>query len=240
MALPAPWNTSDVGARGRHGQLPAIPSPTFTVTGAGTRYSKYRGCLPLLSISRSAGIAPLSPAWPACKIPAIWSKAGVMMRADLTAGAANAFMLVTPGNGANSQFRTRQAGAPAMRSNDGHYARPSWVKIVRSGSNFSCYYSSDGSTWTQCGSTTAITMTDPIYVGLAVCSHADPALCTATFDNVSVTEQQCATPTSTRRRAPMAPRRRSPSAPPPVGRPCATPPMAARRARPPARCTAVR
>ena len=78
----------------------------------------------------------------------------------------------------------------------GGISAPYWVEIVRSGSNFSCYYSSNGTSWTQCGSTTAITMTDPIYVGLVVTSHADPTLCTATFDNVSVTgSNQCAMPT---------------------------------------------
>ena len=62
-----------------------------------------------------------------------------------------------------------------------------WVKLVRSGSNFSGYYSTDGNTWYQQGSTTSISMTDPIYLGLAVCSHVSGTPCTATFDNVSVT-----------------------------------------------------
>ena len=66
---------------------------------------------------------------------------------------------------------------------------PYWLKLVRSGSSFSAYQSTNGTSWTQVGSTTTITMTDPIYVGLQINNNGDNStLCSATFDNVTVTQ----------------------------------------------------
>jgi regulation of enolase protein 1 (concanavalin A-like superfamily) len=64
---------------------------------------------------------------------------------------------------------------------------PYWVKVTRTGNTFTCYCSSNGSTWTQTSSQT-ITMATNVYIGLCVTSHDDGTVCTATFDNV------CATP----------------------------------------------
>jgi len=43
-------------------------------------------------------------------------------------------------------------------------------------------------TWTQVGSTKAVTMASTVSVGLFVTSHNAGALSTATFDNVKVTQ----------------------------------------------------
>jgi hypothetical protein len=56
---------------------------------------------------------------------------------------------------------------------------------VRSGSSFSAYVSTNGTTWTLVGTDT-IGMGSTIYVGVAVGSHTNATLCTATFDNVAV------------------------------------------------------
>jgi capsule polysaccharide modification protein KpsS len=57
--------------------------------------------------------------------------------------------------------------------------------LKRAGNVFTSYVSPNGTTWTQVGTET-ITMNSTIYVGLAVCSHNNPVLTTATFDNVTV------------------------------------------------------
>ena len=64
---------------------------------------------------------------------------------------------------------------------------PVWVKLVRSGANsnqFSAYYSRNGVTWTQLGTTQTVTMANSALVGLAVTSHANGTLCTSTFTGV--------------------------------------------------------
>jgi hypothetical protein len=63
---------------------------------------------------------------------------------------------------------------------------PYWVKLVRSGSTFSGYASSDGVNWVQVGSSQTISMAQNVYMGLAVSANNNSAVVTATLDSVSV------------------------------------------------------
>jgi hypothetical protein len=63
---------------------------------------------------------------------------------------------------------------------------PYWVKLVRSGSTFSSYASANGVNWVQVGSSRTISMSQNVYIGLAVSANNNSALATAIFDNVSV------------------------------------------------------
>ena len=64
---------------------------------------------------------------------------------------------------------------------------PYWVRITRTGNTFTCETSPDGKTWAQLGTAQTITMTNPVLIGLALCSH-DAAIATgAVFSNVSTT-----------------------------------------------------
>jgi hypothetical protein len=89
--------------------------------------------------------------------------------------------VVTPGAGLKFIYRTATNGSLTTVSVSG--AVPCWVKLVRSGSQFSAYRSSDGVNWTLIGSK-SISMASSAYVGLAVGSKTT-SLSTATFDNVS-------------------------------------------------------
>ena len=66
---------------------------------------------------------------------------------------------------------------------------PYWVKLTRTGSTFKAEHSPDGTTWTEIAVTPAlsIAMTNDVYVGLAVTSHAANVVCGAKFSNVSTT-----------------------------------------------------
>jgi len=112
-----------------------------------------------------------------------WSKAGVMIRESLTANAANAFIAVTPGNGVTWQTRS-STDANSGNNNTTGLSAPYWVKLVRSGNTFTGYRSPDGTNWTQLGSTT-FSMLSTAYIGLALTSHNNSTLCSATFDNVT-------------------------------------------------------
>jgi len=114
-----------------------------------------------------------------------WSKAGVMIRSDLTVNSAYAFMLVTPQMGAASQHRTT-SGAKAVGPTITGVTAPVWVKVTRSGSNFTTAWSQNGTTWTVV-ETVSVTMAQNALIGLAVTSHSPGTLCAATFDNVSIT-----------------------------------------------------
>ncbi len=112
-----------------------------------------------------------------------WAKGGVMIRQSTNANSAYAIMAMTPANGAAFQYRTTTGGS-ASSSNQTGLSAPYWVRLVRSGNTLTGYSSPDGSTWTQRGTAT-LTMTDPVQVGLAVCSVVDGTLCRTVFDNVA-------------------------------------------------------
>ena len=116
----------------------------------------------------------------------VWAKAGVMIRSSLAANASNATVLVAPttANGVTWQTRTTDGGTSASTNTTG-IAPSYWVRLVRAGSTLQGYRSADGATWVSTGSAT-IAMNTNVYMGLAVTSHADGTLCTATFDNVTL------------------------------------------------------
>jgi glycosidase len=116
-----------------------------------------------------------------------WAKAGVMVRNDLSAGAPFAAVVVTPGNGVNFQWRSAADGQANGVQVTG-VAAPVWVELVRSGNDFSAFYSADGASWTQIGTTQTLAFSGSARAGLAVTSHNPGAGATATFDNVSLTE----------------------------------------------------
>jgi endonuclease/exonuclease/phosphatase family metal-dependent hydrolase len=107
-----------------------------------------------------------------------------MVRETLAAGSRHAFMLVSPGKGSAFQRRRLTGGTSTNTSSTG--TAPTWVKIVRAGTSFKAYKSADGVKWTLVGSD-SITMASTVYVGVAVSSHVDGVVATATFDNVEVT-----------------------------------------------------
>jgi hypothetical protein len=115
-----------------------------------------------------------------------WSKAGVMIRDGLAANAVNAFMTITPGNGAWFQRRLTAGGGTTVTSGATAVA-PYWVKLVRQGNTLSGYKSADGVNWTFVASDT-VTMGATVDVGLAVTSHVNTKLITSTINNVTVTQ----------------------------------------------------
>ena len=184
--LPSPWKNQDIGSVGLAGSS-SYSNGTFTVKGSGDdiwntadafqyAYQSLTGDGSI--IARVASQQNTDP----------WAKAGVMIRETLTAGSTHAFMAITPGNGAAFQRRTTTGGSSL---NTGGYSvtAPYWVRLMRTGTTFTGFISSDGKNWTQVGSDT-ISMASSVYIGLAVTAHNNTVLNTSTFDNVSVTTGQ--------------------------------------------------
>jgi hypothetical protein len=114
-----------------------------------------------------------------------WAKAGVMIRDTLDPDSAYAMVAVTPGNGIWFGRRTAAGAATASDSQAGLTA-PYWLKMERSsGGLMRAYYSADGASWTQLGSSVAINMNIPMYIGFAVTSHSPGVACEAKFSNVT-------------------------------------------------------
>ena len=185
-ALPAPWQTADVGLVGKSGSAGYLYSKqSFAVQGAGAdiwgTVDGFRFVYRTLT-----GDGQIVARVQSQTNTNNWAKAGIMMRDGLTSGAAHAMMVLTPMNGAAFQRRLN-TGAVSLNTSKVGYAAPGWVKLVRKGTIFTGFVSTDSLTWTQVGSAT-ITMGQTLSIGLAVTSHTTAALSTAVFDNVSVAQ----------------------------------------------------
>jgi len=115
-----------------------------------------------------------------------WAKAGVMIRDSLEANSVHAMMVVSPAQGVAFQRRTI-TGDATVGTTEAGVSAPQWVRLDRDlGGNITAWYSDDGAVWTQLAGQ-PITMNSPIYVGLALTSHAATITCEAKFSNVEIT-----------------------------------------------------
>jgi fibronectin type 3 domain-containing protein len=179
--VPLPWTALDIGPVGAWGSEGAT-NGVFTLTASGADIWNASDAFRFIHVTANgnatmvARVASLQNVDP-------WSKAGVMIRDGLGSNAANVFIAVTPGNGVTWQCRASDGGS-TVNNNTAGLSAPYWVKLVRSGTSFTGYYSANGASWTQLGSAT-MTNISTAYIGLAVTSHNNSDLCTATFDNVT-------------------------------------------------------
>lgn len=181
-SLPSPWQTTDVGGVSASGSASASGG-VFSIQGSGADIwgtaDEFRFVYQTLNgdgelIAQVNSISYTHP----------WAKAGVMIRETLDAGSKHAMTVVTPANGVSFQRRTADDGISYHTTISGQTA-PQWLRIVRSGSTFTSYYSSNGSNWTEIGSI-SISMSSSALVGLCVTSHNDGTLTAASVDNVSL------------------------------------------------------
>lgn len=182
-SLPTPWTNQDVGAVGTAGSA-SHSSGTFTVNGSG---SDVWGTADEFHFVHQAatGDCEIRARVVSVQNTSSDAKAGVMIRDGTAAGARHAFMELIPSGQSEFIRRTTTNGSSSFTSG-GATTAPYWVRLVRSGSTFTAYKSSNGTTWTTVGTAT-ITMNSSVRIGLAVSSRNDGTLCTGVFDNVTVT-----------------------------------------------------
>ena len=122
-----------------------------------------------------------------------WTKAGLMARQSVDPGAKNALSTAAAGadlgvqitwraetNGETDELNFWELGGPTG-FNDGE-----WIRLTRSGNDFSVSWSDDGVNWSDDYATVVIEMDDPILVGLAVTSCDAALTCRAVFENMTV------------------------------------------------------
>lgn len=115
-----------------------------------------------------------------------WAKAGVMIRETLATNSKYAIAYMSPENGTALQQRGTTGGAASGISNITGINAPYWLKLTRNGTNITAFQSTNGTTWTNLGSTT-ISMANDVFIGLAVCSVNSGTLNNAVFSNVILT-----------------------------------------------------
>jgi len=183
-SIPSGWSDEDIGTVGIAGSA-AYASGTFTVQGAGQQI--YGSADAFHFVYRAlSGDGTIVARVVSMQGGASYASAGVMVRETLDSGSANAKTSDWPAYG--GIYFDLRAGTGGGTSEPGgvSVSFPYWVKVVRSGSTFSSFTSSDGATWTQLSSGQTINMAQTVYAGLAVNSGSTSSLTTATFDNVSV------------------------------------------------------
>lgn len=132
--------------------------------------------------------------------PHLYTKAGLMAREDLTEDSRHIYFQVFPNNEARNknnggyEFQYRQAKAQEMKA-----IYPStleevpefpvnypntWIRLKRTGNDFTGYYSTDGKTW-KVFTTYTMEMDKTVFLGLAVTSHQTDQSTTAVFQDIS-------------------------------------------------------
>jgi regulation of enolase protein 1 (concanavalin A-like superfamily) len=106
-----------------------------------------------------------------------------MIRETLSGASKHATMFVSSTKGLAFQRRVATGGVSTNTAGSLTPA-PHWVRLTRSGNTFTALTSPDGVTWTLVGTDT-ISMATTVYVGLALTSHRDGSIATATFTNVT-------------------------------------------------------
>ena len=182
------WGTSDIGSVGVAGSA-SYSGGTFTVSGAGAGVTSTADAFRYV-YRQFSGNTTIVARVASATSPSTATRAGVMMRQNLNANSIEASAMYKPTSTYYVYFlrRTSAGGSTSSTTSSTAAAPPYWVKVVRSSNTLSAFMSANGSSWTAVGSGTTVTMTDPIYVGLAVTSGSTSAAKTVTFDNVSITQ----------------------------------------------------
>lgn len=177
--LPAPWTQGAVGAGAAAGSAGA-EGDKFTVQGAGIGTSGDGKNDSLHFVRRKVG----GDVTLIARVAGTAAKAGISVRAG-TAGGDMQVSLAVQSDG-NVHFQRRASAGASTSTQTAAGASPRWLKLERSGNDFSAYQSGDGLTWSQVGSTQNLGMPVDALAGLVVCSGSATTLASATFTDLSL------------------------------------------------------
>jgi hypothetical protein len=182
--LPPPWRSTDIGAVGASGFAGYVDG-TFYVQGDGADiwgtadafrfvYQPVAGDADIVArVTHEAAGHPLA-------------KAGVMFRQSLDPSSLQVILDRKPGG--ELEFMARLGSGDITTFITGaSSATPTWLRLTRSGSQFTAFQSADGATWSEVGSVNIPSAGVNLFAGLAVTSHDNAVLNTSVFDHVTVT-----------------------------------------------------
>jgi regulation of enolase protein 1 (concanavalin A-like superfamily) len=193
---PAPWTTQNIGEPAAAGSIDVNGSDVWTVNGSGVDIDNNADSF-YFAYQPVGGDASLTARLLNSQGgDGEWSKAGLMIRENDTAGSPTFCYAMTPGHGLTAQMRPAQDEAHSYIPEVGPASsgqKNLYLRLQRAGHEIAGFYSSDGQVWTQADFSPQPlpTLQQAALLGLAVTSHQDGKLTTATFDQVSL--QQGAT-----------------------------------------------
>jgi hypothetical protein len=182
--LPSGWSDNDIGSPPLAGSAGFNPtSNSFTVSASGTGVGGTSDQFNFANYAMT-GNGSITAMVDSVTNTNPSAAAGVMIRADTTAGSLFAEVDLTAQN--TVVFAGRSSGG-AFTSSPVSVSGPVWLSVSDAGGNFTGYYSSNDINWTQIGTTQAIAMPDATTLaGLWASSNNSSALNTAVFSSVSL------------------------------------------------------
>jgi hypothetical protein len=196
---PAGWTAADIGAPEAEGSTD-VTDGVWTVRGGGHDIWDAEDDFHF-AYQRVTGDATISARFLSLEaVNAQWTKAGLMVRENDTAGSPYGSLLQNSGMGVRPQARLladtddseQPGGSTANSTGAGPTPVPSehYMRVQRNGNDISYYLSQDGKIWTAFGRPHTIpTLGEEALYGLAVTSHErNDLLAVGRFDNVVVTQ----------------------------------------------------
>jgi autotransporter-associated beta strand protein len=180
--LPSPWASADVGTVSSPGAS-SFSNGVFSVDGYGSDIGSTSDSFQYAYIPMSGNMT-ITARLTGLNDSNNSSKDGLMMRQSLAAGSPYV-MIAKEGSSIVKMIWRSGANANTTLGNQISATVPQWLRLVRTGTNFTAYYSTDGNTWTATGDNCVVSLSDPIYVGLAACSRST-AIVDTNFQNVNV------------------------------------------------------
>lgn len=176
------WTSTDVGGVGLAGSA-SSSAGTWTIRGSGADIWGSNDSFQFLHrpANRSGFIVARVANLQAANA---FAKAGVMVRASIDANAATAILDVKPDGGV--EFMTRASTGASMQYLGGTTANwPAWLRLGWTSGSVIASTSTDGRQWTVLASGNVALPLTP-EAGIAVTSHDNSQLATATVDNLTI------------------------------------------------------
>jgi len=177
------WQDADIGNVGVTGGS-ALSGTNFTLLGSGADIGGTSDAFHFVWQTNN-GNATITACVASQLAADPWSKAGVMIRENTSAGARNVSFCLTPGNGVSFQTRPTTNGS-SFNTALGGWVAPYWVQLIRNGTTFTANYSSNGVNWVTAGSSNVTGFATSALWGLAVTAHNNALASAATFANVAL------------------------------------------------------
>ncbi|HEX4946588.1 MAG TPA: PA14 domain-containing protein, partial [Blastocatellia bacterium] len=180
--LPAPWLAQDVGSVEKAGNA-RYANGTFTLQGAGANISGITDGFHYV-YQKFSGDGEFKARVVSVQNTDAEAKGGIMIRESLAANARHMMVRYRHDNHTAALYRVNTGDTTRVFDPDAQLLQR-WIRLVRQGNQFSSYQSPDGVTWKLLGTATINMPTEALF-GLAVTAANTTTLCTAVFDNVSI------------------------------------------------------
>jgi hypothetical protein len=199
-APPAPWIAKDIGEPGAKGSTDVDANGVWTLKGDGDDIfgtaDNFQFAYQLIKGDASISIRFLTmePVEPS------WTKVGVMVRENDTAGSPAVNFCQTSGNGLHATIRPTQDDSTTSLDHVGatnDYEENIYLRLQRVGNQIAGFYSKNGELWTPAKAAEddgterfppqeIPTLKEQALIGMSITSHSDGDLATGKVDKVSL------------------------------------------------------